>query len=152
MLSDTRLGPADQNGIGGNHGYEGSASQFAASPLQESPRLPQRNYNNTFASCASSTVLFSIQSSSVQYCTHFYTARICMYITYSVACHSYLIGNGANEIASRSRGSTHPSGAHVQTREGWVLQLLREVRARGFRVSQVSGELRSPLISSILIQ
>jgi hypothetical protein len=110
MSSDTRLGPANQNGISGNHGYEGSASQLAASPLQESPRLPQRNYNNTFASCTSSAVLFSIQSSSVQYCTHFYTARICMYITYSVACRSYLFENGANEIASRSRGSTHPQG------------------------------------------
>jgi hypothetical protein len=152
MSSDTRLGPANQNGISGNHGYEGSASQLAASPLQESPRLPQRNYNNTFASCTSSAVLFSIQSSSVQYCTHLYTPRICMYITHSVICRSYLFGNGANEIASRSRGSTHPPGAHVQTREGWVLQLLREARARGFRVSQESGEPRSPLISSILTQ
>jgi len=49
---------------------------------------------------------------------------------------------------------TEPAAKGVKRckRGGWILQLLCEVRARGFRVSQVSGEPRRPLISSISIQ
>jgi hypothetical protein len=40
----------------------------------------------------------------------------------------------------------------LQTRQGRILQLLCESPARAFRVSQISGEPRRPLISSIWMQ